>query len=100
MPMARSATTSSSTLRYISWNITVKPAQFAGDCRRGLVFHLAEQGDDLVAEWGHARAAAALTADGGQHHGLLKIPVQGLHELPRSTVRHAHRSRRGRDRAG
>src|ERR687891_444850 len=98
MPAARSATRSSSTLRYISWNITLEASQIAADGRGSLVFHGAKQRQDFPAERRYARAAAALAPGGRVDDAPTVVPVERLDELPRATVRHAHRPRRGRNR--
>src|SRR5512134_1504203 len=100
MPAVRAATTNCSTHRYISWNITIETPQIAGNGRGGLFLHAAKEGQDLPAERRYARPAAALASRRGIHDALAVVPVERLDQLPGPPVRHAHRARRARDRAG
>src|SRR5574341_302632 len=100
MPAASSARTMSSTARYISWNIAREPAQIARDRGGSFLLHGAVLGDQPQPEGRDARAASPGAAGGGRDHALAIVLVERFDQLPRAPVRHAHRSRRGRNGAG
>ncbi len=56
--------------------------------------------DDLLADGGNHRAAAAGTTRFGGNRGFTQRPVDLLDQQPRPPIRHADRAGRGRDRSG